>query len=76
MRKILYGFAGLVSVVAIVAAVWEPLSARAGDAPPTKSYDVEIVRDPFGVPHINGKTDADAAYGLAYAHSEDEFSDH
>jgi penicillin amidase/acyl-homoserine-lactone acylase len=25
------------------------------------------------VPHIFGKTDADAAYGLAYAHAEDDF---
>lgn len=35
--------------------------------------DVTIVRDSFGVPHIHGKTDADAAYGLAWAHSEDDF---
>ena len=41
---------------------------------PKRSYDVEIVRDEFGVPHINGKTDADTAYGLAFAHSEDDFA--
>ncbi len=35
--------------------------------------DVTIVRDTFGVPHIYGKTDADAAYGLAWAHCEDAF---
>ncbi|MDA9356660.1 penicillin acylase family protein [Flavobacteriaceae bacterium] len=35
--------------------------------------DVEIVRDYYGVPHIYGKTDADTAYGLAWAHSEDDF---
>ncbi|MCF8258988.1 MAG: penicillin acylase family protein [Flavobacteriales bacterium] len=35
--------------------------------------DVTIVRDSFGVPHIFGITDADAAYGLAWAHSEDDF---
>ena len=35
--------------------------------------DVEIVRDEYGVPHIYGKTDADVAYGLAWAHSEDDF---
>lgn len=35
--------------------------------------NVEIVRDSFGVPHIFGITDADAAYGLAWAHSEDDF---
>ncbi|MCB9232998.1 MAG: penicillin acylase family protein [Bacteroidia bacterium] len=35
--------------------------------------DVTIVRDSFGVPHIYGKTDADAAYGLAFAMAEDRF---
>ena len=35
--------------------------------------DVTIVRDSWGVPHIYGKTDADAAYGLAWAHAEDDF---
>ena len=35
--------------------------------------DIEIVRDPYGVPHIYGKTDADTAYGLAWVHSEDDF---
>lgn len=35
--------------------------------------DVEIVRDKFGVPHIFGKTDAATTYGLAWAHSEDDF---
>jgi len=36
-------------------------------------YDVRILRDTWGVPHIFGVTDADAAYGLAYAHAEDDF---
>ena len=38
------------------------------------SYDVTIHRDNYGVPHIYGKTDEDTAYGLAFAHSEDDFS--
>lgn len=37
------------------------------------AYDVRIRRDEFGVPHILGKTDADAAYGLGFAQSEDDF---
>jgi len=37
-------------------------------------YDVEILRDNWGVPHIYGTTDADAAFGLGYAHSEDDFA--
>ena len=36
-------------------------------------YDVEILRDKWGVPHIIGAKDADAAFGLAYAHAEDDF---
>jgi acyl-homoserine-lactone acylase len=36
-------------------------------------WDVIIRRDTWGVPHVYGKTDADTAYGLAYAHCEDDF---
>jgi acyl-homoserine-lactone acylase len=64
----------LLIVTAIGLAVWEPMSVAAPKAPPTHSYDATIARDEFGVPHIFGKTDADASYGLGYAHSEDDFS--
>lgn len=36
--------------------------------------NITIARDSFGVPHIYGHTDAEAAYGLAWAHSEDDFN--
>ena len=36
--------------------------------------DTEIIRDDFGVPHIYGKTDADAVFGLLYAQCEDDFN--
>ena len=36
--------------------------------------NIEIVRDSWGVPHIYGKTDKEAAYGLAWAHAEDDFA--
>ncbi len=65
--------AGLVAALAIGAAVWEPLVATSAAPPPESKYDARIVRDEFGVPHIFGKTDADASYGLAYAHAEDDF---
>lgn len=39
-----------------------------------QQYDVRIIRDEFGVPHIYGKRDADAAFGLAFAHAEDDFA--
>ncbi len=35
--------------------------------------NIDIVRDTFGVPHIFGKTDPEVAYGLAWAHAEDDF---
>ena len=66
---------GAIIVVLLGAAlVWEPMLAQQAAPPPTRKYDARIVRDEFGVPHIFGKTDADTAYGLAYAHSEDDFS--
>ena len=34
---------------------------------------INIVRDVYGVPHIFAETDAEVAYGLAWAHSEDDF---
>ncbi|EDM74878.1 penicillin amidase family protein [Plesiocystis pacifica SIR-1] len=41
---------------------WEQRAAR-----------VEILRDDYGVPHVYGKSDADAVFGLLYAHAEDDF---
>jgi len=35
--------------------------------------NIDIVRDQYGVPHIYGKTDKEASYGLAWAHAEDNF---
>jgi acyl-homoserine-lactone acylase len=58
-------FVGLVS--------WDNLSARAPARDPAVVHHVRIVRDTYGVPHIFGRTDADVAYGLAYAHAEDDF---
>ena len=34
---------------------------------------VEIIRDTWGVPHVYGKSDADAVFGLIYAQCEDDF---
>lgn len=36
-------------------------------------YRVTIRRDTRGIPHVHGARDADAAFGLAYAHAEDDF---
>ncbi len=37
------------------------------------SNNVTIVRDNWGIPHIYGKTDAEAVFGLLYAQCEDDF---
>ncbi|WP_095012800.1 penicillin acylase family protein [Tsuneonella mangrovi] len=63
---------GLTALIALM--TWEPLVATPGKAPPPHAYRAEIVRDEFGVPHIHGHTDADVAYGVAIAHSQDDFS--
>lgn len=38
------------------------------------AYDTVIRRDEWGTPHILGKTDADAAFGVAFAHAEDDYA--
>jgi acyl-homoserine-lactone acylase len=37
-------------------------------------YNVHIVRDNFGVPHVFGHSDADVGFGIGFAHSEDDFA--
>src|SRR5690349_2195815 len=39
-----------------------------------EARDVTITRDTWGIPHIKGKTDADAVFGLVYAQAEDDFN--
>ena len=38
-----------------------------------QAQQVTILRDNWGIPHIYGKTDADAVFGLMYAQCEDDF---
>ncbi|MDQ2823607.1 MAG: penicillin acylase family protein [Pseudomonadota bacterium] len=35
---------------------------------------VTILRDKWGIPHVFGKSDADAVFGLLYAQAEDDFN--
>ena len=39
-----------------------------------QAKQVTIIRDNWGIPHIYGKTDADAVFGLLYAQCEDDFN--
>jgi acyl-homoserine-lactone acylase len=38
-----------------------------------QAKNVNIIRDKWGIPHVYGKTDADAVFGLLYAQCEDDF---
>jgi len=44
-------------------------SAHAAQAP-----RVTITRDDWGIAHVEGKTDADAVFGMIYAQAEDDFN--
>lgn len=65
--------AGLAFSVAL--ASWEPYFAeQPGAPPPPRAYRAEVIRDEWGVPHILGQSDADVAFGTAWAHAEDDFA--
>jgi len=38
-----------------------------------QAKNVTIIRDNWGIPHVYGKSDADAVFGLLYAQCEDDF---
>jgi len=58
-----------------------PGAARAATAPTAaeqarlqrEAQAVTITRDNWGIPHVHGKTDADAVFGMIYAQCEDDF---
>ncbi|WP_262693374.1 acylase [Kordiimonas aquimaris] len=39
-----------------------------------QAENVTITRDKWGIPHVYGKTDADAVFGMLYAQAEDDFN--
>ena len=49
------------------------LSTAQGALPTIRTNQITIARDSYGVPHIFAPTDPEVAYGLAWAHSEDDF---
>src|SRR6266540_4390970 len=39
-----------------------------------QAHNVTIIRDDWGIPHVHGKTDANAVFGMIYAQAEDDFN--
>jgi len=81
MRFLKYGALALVVLVAIGLGMVVAIDrlSQPPEADPQQfiaaasHYNVRILRDNFGVPHVFGHSDADVAFGLGFAHSEDDF---
>lgn len=63
-----------IAFLGIVSCKTEPTKTAEQQRWDTHVKNTTIIRDDFGVPHIYGKTDADAVFGLLYAQSEDDFN--
>jgi acyl-homoserine-lactone acylase len=82
MRKLkitILALAGLIVGAVVFLIVADRLDQPAAPDPATliakaRQYDVRIKRDNFGVPHVAGPRDSDVAFGLGFAHSEDDFA--
>ena len=69
MQKVLFAIAAVV-VFAASGQAQNPELARLE----REAQNVTITRDDWGIPHVRGKTDADAVFGLVYAQAEDDFN--
>jgi acyl-homoserine-lactone acylase len=65
-----------VALLSCVAAACTPQASANEEATAweQQARNVTIIRDNWGIPHIYGKTDADAVFGLVYAQAEDDFN--
>jgi acyl-homoserine-lactone acylase len=65
----------LVLILAATGAWWLPRSTpREAANWQRQAGHVTIIRDDWGIPHIYGKSDADAVFGVMYAQAEDDFN--
>ncbi len=67
---------GIAFSAALAGLLWasQPASVPAPtDAMNARAANVEILRDRYGVAHVFGKSDADAAFGFAYSSAEDHW---
>src|ERR1700751_1228178 len=61
---------------ALLAVSVSPSAAPQQDAARWKAEaaNITIIRDDWGIPHVYGRTDADAVFGVIYAQAEDDFN--
>jgi acyl-homoserine-lactone acylase len=73
MKKIIIIGGFLVLIIIVGWNIYTPKFNTSINVDSFSNYDVTVYRDTWGVPHIFGEKDKDTAYGLGYAHSEDDF---
>ena len=72
-------FFGLVSSILVITAIViahnqnTKLFDRKSFIENAKNYNFNVIRDIYGVPHITGEKDKDAAFGFGYAQTEDDY---
>ena len=77
MTRILFSFLALAIFLTIITIVINFQNTK--NFSPDKyikiaqSYEYEINRDAYGVPHVIGKTDKDASFGFGFAQTEDDY---
>jgi acyl-homoserine-lactone acylase len=71
MKKLVL-FVGLLCVTSALHAAADKDQESAGWE--RQAQNVTIIRDTWGIPHIYGRTDADAVFGVMYAQAEDDFN--
>jgi acyl-homoserine-lactone acylase len=64
-----------IRALAVLVLAAAPLAAQQADEARwrQRAQSVSITRDDWGIPHIRGRTDADAVFGMIYAQAEDDF---
>ncbi|MEV0383010.1 penicillin acylase family protein [Nonomuraea sp. NPDC050643] len=81
-RRVLGGAAGLAAGAAAVVVGAPPGAASATSTRTVpdlvrwrgQAANVTITRDDWGIPHVVGRTDADAVFGMIYSQAEDDFN--
>lgn len=65
----------LQQILGFIVLIVMALTTKAQNTSPViHTEKITIARDSFGVPHIFAPTDPEVAYGLAWAHAEDDFT--
>ncbi len=75
MQFPLHSFTALVCLFLLHSAISSASAHSINDVQRWKAQAqrVSIARDKWGIPHVTGKSDADAVFGMLYAQAEDDF---